>query len=477
MSDSGEYYRITCNFCDTILTVVEKQAGTEIKCPDCFTMLKVGPPPEGTKRRNKKRSQSGKSASSGGSDAGEELKLSETFERPAVSPLFGLEASEEDMLAPRKRKPPVDDLESPPEKTATRPKPTSNPERKSPSSAKDAAFAKNKSVPADDSSLSPSELDQDLDVDLPLPVDEVLSLDAIGKLVPSSETEAGASRAQSNQAADEATRPRTKTGKQRVKKQTQTKSSPTEEVGTSRPKFEFANLFMATVTMLTDFRVMVASAAALLVMLIGGFSSEVIFPVGINTESMAVTTSIYKYFASFLFGYLPYYLGLLGLWTIAGVVFQHAAQGHLKVQRWTKGGQGELWSSFLLFGFSFFIAGLPGAIFQLMIIPLRMLVAPMFLISAWFNYSPWQIINTDWYQSVNENKPQWLTVYACFGGLAFAGLLTGGVFMARSYSELVAVDLILTFIGIVSNTVITLVFAAIAGWHTGAVIESLDQDD
>ena len=233
---------------------------------------------------------------------------------------------------------------------------------------------------------------------------------------------------------------------------------------------------MATVTMLTDFRVLAASGAAVLVMLIGGFSSEVIFPVGSNTEAMEMTTSMYKYFASFLFGNFPYYLGLLGLWTVAGIVFQHAAQGHVKVQRWTKAGQTELWSSFLLFGFSFFIAGLPGAIFYVLIIPLRMLVAPLFLISAWFNYSPWQIISTDWYQSVADNKSQWITVYSCFGALAFAGLLTGGIFMARSSSELVAVDLVLTFIGILSNSVITLVFAAIAGWHTGAVIESLDQD-
>ena len=118
---------------------------------------------------------------------------------------------------------------------------------------------------------------------------------------------------------------------------------------------------MATVTMLTDFKVLAASGIAVLVMLIGGASSEVIFPVGSNTEAMTMTTSMYKYFISFLFGNLPYYIGLLGLWTVAGVVFQHAAQGHTKVLRWTKSGQSELWSSFLLFAFSFFIAGLPGA--------------------------------------------------------------------------------------------------------------------
>ena len=44
-------------------------------------------------------------------------------------------------------------------------------------------------------------------------------------------------------------------------------------------------------------------------------------------------------------------------------------------------------------------------------------------------------------------------------------------------SDLVAVDIILTAIGIMMNSVITLVFAAIAGWHAGAVIESLDRFD
>ena len=115
MSDSGEYYRITCRFCDTILTVVEKQAGTEIKCPDCFSMLTVSPPEEGDLRRAKKRSESQKNSLAGGSgdSGGDDLKLSETFDRPAVSPLFGLDATDEDLLAPRKRKLPSDATEAP----------------------------------------------------------------------------------------------------------------------------------------------------------------------------------------------------------------------------------------------------------------------------------------------------------------------------------------------------------------------------
>ena len=312
-----------------------------------------------------------------------------------------------------------------------------------------------------------------MDVDLPLPVDEVLSLDAIGKLDPASEPQAGASRTSLDRSSSD--RVSSDPVKKRTKKKPQAKSK-TDEVKTARPKFKFANLFMATVSMLTEIRVLAASGIAVLVMLVGGASSEIIFPVGSDTEAMTMTDSIYKYFVSFLFGNLPYYFGLLGLWMVAGIVFQHAAQGHTQVQRWTKAGKSELWPSFLLFGFSFFIAGLPGAIFQVMIIPLRMLVAPLFLISAWFNFSPWQIVSTDWYQSIQENKSQWIIVYSCFGGLAFAGLLTGGVFMARGFSDLVAVDLVLTFIGVVANAMITLVFAAIAGWHTGAVIESLDQD-
>ena len=72
----------------------------------------------------------------------------------------------------------------------------------------------------------------------------------------------------------------------------------------------------------------------------------------------------------------------------------------------------------------------------MLIIPLRMLVAPLFLISAWFNFSPWQIVSADWYFVVKDHKSQWITVYSCFGGLAFAGLLTGVVFFVRAYTDL-----------------------------------------
>ena len=60
--------------------------------------------------------------------------------------------------------------------------------------------------------------------------------------------------------------------------------------------------------------------------------------------------------------------------------------------------------------------------------------------------------------------------------MALAGLVVAAVFWTRTYSDLLAVDLILTAIGIGMNTVITLVFAAIAGWHAGAVIESIEQN-
>ena len=489
MSDSGEYYRITCRFCDTILTVEQDQAGKEIKCPDCFSMLTVGPPPTTTKTRSAGRGgrswksddksiEPGASGSEqvAGNGSESELKLSETFERPVVSPLFGLDASEEDLLAPKKKKPSVNAAETP----AANSKKRSTKQNKRPNPTPESPFKKDASptftdAPVPDETVAPSSISESdtgagLDVDLPLPVNDVLSLDAIGKLDPDSESKAAKKKTSASRATGA-------TSKKRVVKQSQVEPALSDQEQACRPKFKHANLFMATVGMLTDFRVLAASGVAVLVMLIGGISSEIIFPVGSNTEALTITTSMYKYFISFLFGNLPYYFGLLGLWTIAGIVFQHAAQGHVKVQQWAKAGKTELWSSFLLFSFSFFIAGLPGAILQIMIIPLRMLVAPLFLISAWFNYSPWQIISTDWYHAINENKSQWITVYSCFAGLAFVGLLTGAVFWARSSVELVAVDLILTFIGIVSNAVITLVFAAIAGWHTGAVIESLDQGD
>ena len=460
MSDSVEYYRITCRFCDTVLTVTEEQAETEVKCPDCFSMLDVGKltkkpksKPIGRGGRSHKPGESGLPESSLG---GDELKLSETFERPAISPLFGLEASQEDLLAPRKRKSADEadaeqdaEVESPPSKVKS-------------SQAKKRPSAKSKTVP------SPSDQDDELDMDDPLPADDMLSLESIGKLVPDSESDAdevvgGEPRAGSKVAP-------------RKKKRSRRKSAEPQETEVRRPDFKPANLFMATVGMLSDVRVVVASAVAILIMLIGGFSSEAIFPAGSETESLTIMESMSKYFTSFLFGWVPYYIGLLGLWTVAGFVFRDAVQGHSKFQGWTAGGQASFWPTFLLFGFSFFIAGLPGAILSVLIIPLRMMIAPLFLISAWFNGSPWQIISADWYHVVNKNKSQWITVYSCFAALALAGLMVGAVFLTRRYSDLLAVDLILTAIGIGMNTVITLVFAAVAGWHAGAVIESIEQN-
>ena len=457
MSDSGEYYRITCRFCDTITTVTPEQAGTVIKCPDCFSVLEVGDlagKNKSTPASRSERWRGGKKApkqdASAVSQSADEFKLSETFERPAVSPLFGLDPVAEDLLAPRKRgnatETNSDDSDS-----------TTNPAADSNSSAE-----KNKSS-------QPSKQNQEagFDVDAPLEVDEILSLEAIGTLVPESEPTSEQSQTSSN-------RPVGSRGGRPSKKRSRRETTAASEVGARRPKFKPALLFMATVSMLTDVRVLLAGGIAALLMLVGGIASESIFPVGGGAEATTFAMSIYKYFLSFLFGGVPYCIGLVGLWTVAGFIFRDAFEGHGKVQGFSVSGKSEFWSSFLLFGFSFFIAGLPGAILQVMIIPLRMLIAPLFLISAWFNGSPWKIISTDWYHVVSENKSQWLTVYAYFGGLAFVGLMAGGVFLARYSTDLVAVDIILTSVGIIMNTVITLVFAAIAGWHAGAVIESLD---
>ena len=462
MSDNGEYYRITCRFCDTILTVTEQQAETEVKCPDCFSMLEVGKLTK--KRKSKPIGRGGRSHKPGetgvpkDSQGGDELKLSETFERPTISPLFGLEASEEDLLAPRKRKS-ADEADASQDVEAESP-----PSKAKSSQAKKRPSANSKSVPAS------GDHDQDLELELdePLPVDDVLSLESIGTLVPDSEPDA-----------DEIVAAKPRAGSKvapRKKKRSRRESAEPQETEVRRPDFKPANLFMATVGMLSDVRVLVASAVAILIMLIGGFSSEAIFPAGSETESLTIMESMSKYFTSFLFGCVPYYIGLLGLWTVAGFVFRDAVQGNSKFQGWASGGQASFWPTFLLFGFSFFIAGLPGAILSVLIIPLRMMIAPLFLISAWFNGSPWQIISADWYHVVSKNKSQWITVYSCFAALALAGMMVGSVFWTRCKSDLLAVDLILTAIGIGMNTVITLVFAAIAGWHAGAVIESIEQN-
>ena len=229
--------------------------------------------------------------------------------------------------------------------------------------------------------------------------------------------------------------------------------------------------------MLTAPGVLIAAGVSMLVMVVSVCISESIYPYeGFNSRPNENQT-VGKFFAAAFLGYLPYFVGLVMLWTVASFVFRDAAKGHQKVQRWTVAGQSDFLSTLLVFAFSFFIAGLPGAVLWLLIMPLRMIIAPLMLISAWFNHSPWEIVSVDWFKSTNGKAKQWTTVYIWFGGLAFVGLLAGLVFLARASTTVYVVDAFLSIFAIGLNVVITLVFAAIAGWHCGAVIENLDQED
>jgi hypothetical protein len=482
MSDRGDYYRLNCRFCHTMLTVVPEQEGTEVKCPDCYSMLKVGPPPV---KKDGKSGRGGRAWIENSSDETDlpalanhpdddllpanndlielidespttvadttdhqnksnadssELKLADSFDRPAVGPLYGFDESESDLLAPRKRR--------------------RNPE-------------------PEDEGLGEEDLQpiEDID-DLPLPEADIPSLESIGKLVPESEPDEQVS-SKRNTAAGENGSGNLSSKKRRKKKskknRRQNTESPIDEVEL-RPRFKHAELFMAMVSMITDLRVLMAAGVAVLLMLVGGIACESILPVGYDTSEWDMGTTLGKSSLKALFGYLPYYAGLLALWTTAGFIFRDAAEGYAKVQRWTVAGQSEFWSTFLLFSFSFFIAGLPAFVFSVLMIPMRMIIAPLFLISAWFGRSPWMIINTDWFTAVSNNKSQWTVVYTWFVAMALIGIVTGLMFFVRRWIDVFVVDVLLTMIGIGFNTVLTLAFAAIAGWHTGAVIESLDDE-
>lgn len=470
MSNRGDYYRLMCPFCQTLLTVVPEQEGTKVKCPDCFSMLDVGPPPSKKTKKPQRGGQTwtedAKAGKTGGSAEGGlqpvadelsqfleddptesrtaeavedegDLKLADSFERPSIRSMYGFESGNADLLAPKKR-------------------------NRGKKKTEDA-------LEADD--LPPADgIDE-----FPVAESDIPTLESIGTLVPESEPEAGVDAAQQRNRATRESGSR-KRIVERVG-QHQKESDPSDSIqddGRRRPKFQHAELFMATVSMVTDARVLLAAGVATVLMLVGGIACEAILPVGTDTSSWEMSATLAKTGLKILFGYLPYYAGLVGLWVTAGFIFRDAAEGYSKVQRWTVAGQSEFWSTFLLFAFGFFIAGLPAAVFTLLMIPMRMLIAPLFLISAWFNRSPWMIVSTDWFSAVAEDKSQWTTVYYWFVAFAFIGFLAGLVFFMRSWVEVFAVDLLLTILGIGINVVLTLAFAAIAGWHAGAVIESLD---
>ena len=165
-------------------------------------------------------------------------------------------------------------------------------------------------------------------------------------------------------------------------------------------------------------------------------------------------------------------IGTLMLWYFCGVVFREAASGKKKIKSWKLGHTTEWSSTLLITAFSFAIAGSPVLMLMSIYItaPVRFILALPFLTAVWYVQSPFAIISSDVVMHLRSNGKQWKTVFLVV--LAMASIaFVAGVLMHVPVPWL---NILTSALGAVFLSFVTLAFAAVAGWHSGMVVEELN---
>ena len=453
-----DVFGIKCHICDTRIHVRPKQIGTEVACPICFSKVKVRPPEAATSLRWEDQQQEKDSRKSSSSTAkshiapDEELKLSAPIERPKVEidPSWGLAPVEDDLLAPKPKTIDQDPGDH-----------TSKDEVPELIVVNNANNGFGGPAPQDGDLLPPSKGKRK------------------GKKKPGNKSsERSEKKANSNSPATTGT-----TGTSGPMPQPSSATLPSQTrsvessgvVGKDFPEFGFAELLGSAIAMIKSPGVLLRVGVAFALMCLGAITMEWISPeyhaVDTNEESTMLARLIGS--AQWIFAAGIYLFGLAVLWWTSSYLFRDAALGKRTVASWSNAGTNEVLSTFLLFAFGFFIGGLPAAFFGLVILPLRVLLGPLFLLSAWYNQSPFSIVSVDAFQSASQNSGQWTRFYIFVGGLAFLGFVAGLIFWMRALLPFVA-GLPLIIFGIIICIVVTLLFAVVCGWHCGRVVESLE---
>lgn len=420
---SNDVFGIKCTVCDTRVHARKSQIGTEVECPICFSKVKVIAPAGQTSLSWEKRTGINRSSKPGQNKshivADDELKLSDPIELPKVEidPAWGLAPVEDDLLAPK-----PESLEH-----------------------------------AGGNSRSLNDVPELVVVD-----------DAAGSIPVAS---SGLAKPTKRKLSSKKSPPSPDSVPGRKEStQAKIKSNTVKDF----PDFELPELLSSAIEMVKSPGVLTRVAVAFALMCVGAILMQWISPAyqGIAEDSETMAAGLIKS-AKWSVAYLIYLAGLAVLWWTGSFLFRDAALGKRSVSNWSISGTNEILSTFFVFAFGFFIGGLPIAFFNLLILPLRFLLGPLFLLSAWYNESPFAIVSVDAFQSTSKNVVQWVRFYMFAGGLAFLGLVAGIVFWMRAVLPFI-VGVPATVLGIAICIATTLLFAVVCGWHCGRVVESLE---
>ena len=412
--------------------------------------------------------------------AGEELRLSDPVELPPAEVPIGLDPVDVDMLAPQLAPP--------------RPLQTPQMETPAPATTLNSEVEDLRLEPLDDSTPTNTppiqvapvvEAPRDGQSPAPMVVPSIPTAAPVSQPVPVVAPVTGAEAVPKPKS--QTTKPKNQTKKSRKERLAEAQESSNDQPGDpvpfelpekeqDFPEFTHTGLVPAVKDMLLSPSLWWLSAIAMALMIGGAIVRIRVFPPGFD---LATAENFGQFLGNavmaILLGATPYFVGLFLLWLLASFMFRDAALGRRKVKSWGFAGFGEIQGTFLLFAFSFFVAGLVAVFFQPLMIPLRMLLAPLFLASAFFSRNVWGLVAVDIFSNFGKLQSQWLTLYVWMFALSGFGLLAGFLFWLRG-PDMAMANSVMTVFGVILNSIVTLVFAPIAGWHAGLICRDLQKD-
>ena len=431
VSSLPESFAVKCNVCDSHMFVVAQSIGTEIECADCFSKITVPPPTE--KQIEVAKEQKSKILEAIELQAGGKESQDDEILDVEVDPSFGLAPVDQDLLSPVRA-----------------------------STGED-----------DDAESFDGELTLEAPTDLFAEGDEDISKNALEKTKAKKSPKGGASKGKSNDATKGKIDPYRSRSAQiaKQKKRRKKKASPQSPAGLEFPKFEFDSLFSEMVNLVSQTHVAVRCIFTGLLLAAGNVIGHFAVAGYADIKDPTMGDKAFMWFWRLGAAWTLFGMGSLFLWYFAGVVFRKTATGDRRIESWKIGPSTEWTSTFLLIGFSFAVAGSPLLMFGAtwLSAPLRFFLALPMLVSVWFTQSPFHIISVDAFARYRRQRPQWRAVWLVVFALASIAFVSG-LLMAIPIPYF---NIITSTLGAIALSFTTLGYAAVAGWHSGKVVEDL----
>ena len=417
-------FAVKCPVCDSHLFVTTALAGTKATCADCFSEIDIPhPTPKQLETFEQKQAKVEKAAAP--SDEADS-KFFDEEPVPADS-AFGLAPVEHDLLAPKK-------------------------------------FTSPTNI---DRAGDKHEDDDELKLE---PVPDFADGETESELV--SQEPISPYRSRSAQIAQQNKRRKKTEASQSPSASAASMASSNHDAKLAYPEFEFETLFNAAFNLVINSKVVVRCVVTALLIAAGNVVCHTTLANYYAIKNPTMGDSAVSGFWRFGVGWTLFGIGTILLWYFAGVIFRKAAEGQQTIDSWKIGPSTEWASTFLLTSFSFAVAGSPmlmtGAI--CLIAPVQFFLALPMLLSAWFTQSPFQIIAVNAFSRYRQQRLQWRAVWLIVLTLASIAFTSGLLLMI----PIPYLNVLTSLAGAMLLSLATLAYAAVAGWHSGKVVEELN---